>query len=397
MLKILVITQTNDSKYWQDTISNVWDGQLDIILQSNFEVKNKKDTDLIILDFTGSNINALDVLGEISPNLVGKHFLIVSDKKDADLAIEGIKLGAIGFLVKPFKRFELISALDKMHTSSGGHLPTKRKGKIITIASYKGGTGVSTVVANLSYIVSHVYQKKTLIIDAAGFSNHISVLLNTIPKCTLTDICKQGKALDEEYLNNAVTKIGNNLGIVGGLIKTSDFSDINREGLEHFIDLATETYDFVIVDTPSHVLDEISMFFAQKANDLLVMTTFDLLTIKDNRFYIQTLKEFGVSEHKIKPVINRQDWYIGSLEPELVQKQLNHNIFHSLPNDWNLCVEAANYGRPITEVSPNSQLATSFKILGGKIAKSDMPEQSDQTVKESAAPKEKKKSLLNWF
>ena len=85
MLKILVITQSNDSKYWQDTISNVWDGQLDVVLQSNFEVK--KDTDLIILDFTGSNINALDMLGEISPNLVGKHFLIVSDKKDADLAI----------------------------------------------------------------------------------------------------------------------------------------------------------------------------------------------------------------------------------------------------------------------------------------------------------------------
>ena len=131
MLKISVITQGNDSKYWQDTISNVWDGQVDISLQNNFDIK--KDADLIILDFAGSNTNPIDALGEISPKLVGKHFLIVSDKKDADLAIEGIKLGAIGFLVKPFKRFELISALDKMHTSSGGHLPTKRKGKIITV------------------------------------------------------------------------------------------------------------------------------------------------------------------------------------------------------------------------------------------------------------------------
>lgn len=395
MLKVLIITQTNDSKYWQDTFSNVWDGQIDVALQSTFEIK--KDIDLIILDFSESKTSGIDALIEISPTLVGKHFLIVSDKKDADLAIEGIRLGAMGFLVKPFKRFELISALDKMHTSAGGHLPTKRKGKIITTTSYKGGTGVSTVVANLSYIISQVYQKKTLIVDAAGFSNHVSVLLNTIPKCTLVDVCKQGKSLDEEYLNTAITKISKNLGIIGGLTKTSDFNEINQEGLEHFIEIATETYDFIIVDIPSHVLDEISMFFIQKANDLLIMTTFDLLTIKDNRFYIQTLKEFGVSEHKIKPIINRQDWYIGSLEPELVQKQLNHTIFHALPNDWNLCVEASNYGRPILEVSPNTQLTTSYKILAGKISKSDIPEQAEQMTKDVPVTKEKKKGILNWF
>ena len=398
MLKVVVITKQNDSNFWQETFSNVWEGQVEISLQK--DLQEKKDGDLIIIDFSGWTTNAKDALEDSMPLLVGKHFLIVSDQKDADLAIEGIRLGAIGFLVKPFKRSEFISSLDRLHTAPKGQMLTKRKAKVITFISYKGGTGVSTATVNMGYVLSQVYQKKVLVIDAAGFSNHLTVLLNVIPKCTLADVCKQGKNIDEQYLVNAVSTVNKNLAIVGGLIKTSDYNDINLASLELLIEVASEVYDFILVDTSTHLLDELTMFFIQKASELLLMTTFDLLAIRDNRFYIQTLKELGIPENRIKPVINRQDWYIGSLEPELVQKQLNHPIYHALPNDWQLCVEAANYGRPILEFAPNSQLSTSFKILAGKIAKADIPahlETVENEVTVQDDKKAKKKGLLNWF
>ena len=398
MLKVRVITQQNDSKYWQETFNNVWEGPVEISLCKDYE--GKGDVDLIILDFSGTQVNAHDLLSDLTPSLAGKHFLIVSDQKDADLAIEAIRLGAIGFLIKPFKRSDFLTSLDRLHAAPT-QASIKRRAKIITFTSYKGGTGVSTLAVNLGYAISHVYQKKALIIDAAGFSNHATVLLNIIPKCTLADICKQGKNLDEQYLLNAVSPVGNNLAVIGGLIKTSDINDINIQCLEHLIEIASEVYDFILVDTSSHVLDEPTMFFIQKANDLFLLTTFDLLAVRDNRFFIQTLKELGVSENRIKPIINRQDWYIGSLEPELVQKQLNHPIYHSLPNDWQLCVESANYGRPVIEFAPNSTLATAYKILAAKITRSDMSAgQLAGTEKEGILyedKKEKKKGLLPWF
>lgn len=400
MLKVTVVTQEqHEGKFWQDTFNDVWEGPVELLLQK--DLQNKENSDLLILDFSGLQANTHDFLADCSPNLTGKHFLIVSDKKDADLAIEAIRLGAIGFVLKPFKRSEFISTLDRIHTAPKALAPTKRKAKLITLLSYKGGTGVSTATVNLAYTLSNVYGRKTLVIDAAGYSNHVTVLLNLIPKCSLADICKQGDSLDEQYLKNAVSTIGNNLAVIGGLIKTSDINDINTSALERIIETASEVYDFILVDTPSHLLDEISMFFIQKANELLLLTTFDLLAIRDNRFYIQTLKELGILENRIKPIINRQDWYIGSLEPELIQKQLNHTIFHALPNDWNLCVESANYGRPVLEVAPNSQLSTSYKILAGKISKSEIPGQVTEAQEKEAAQtedkKEKKKSLLNWF
>lgn len=396
MLKVVIITQQNDSSFWQETFSNVWEGPVEVSLQK--EYREEKGIDLIIFDFTGFN-NAIDYLSSIVPSLVGKHFLIVSDKKDADLAIEAIQTGAIGFLVKPFRRFDLITSLDRLHTSPGGQVQTRRKGHIISLLSYKGGTGVSTTTVNLGFTLANAYGKSTLIIDGAGFSNHVTVLLNAIPKCTLADICKQGANLDEQYLTTAVTNIGKNLAIIGGLMKTTDFHEINIPSLEKMLELATDIYDFVLIDTSTHLLDEMTMFFVQKSQDLLLLTTFDLLAIRDNRFYIKMLKELGISEHKIKPVINRQDWYIGSLEPELIQKQLNHSIFHALPNDWELCVEAANYGRPVLEVSPDSKLATSYKILAGRFTRQDVlsVEGQEKGAELKEDKKAKKKSILSFF
>ena len=405
MLKVTVVTQENSEKYWKDTFADVWEGPVEISLQGDSKVIGEpnliKETDLVILEFSGNRENSHNVLNAIAPNLVGKHFLIVSDIKDADIAIDGIKLGAIGFLVKPFKRSELISSLDRLNTAPRTNAVTRRTAKIIVLNSYKGGTGVSTAAVNLSYSLANVYEKKTLIIDGAGFSNHVTVLLNVIPKCTLADICRQGTNLDEEYLTNAVNIMGKNLSVIGGLMKTSDLSDINLQSLEHLLNIASEVYDYIVIDTSTHLLDETTMLFIQKATDIILLTTFDLLAIRDNRFFINTLKEIGVPEYKIKPVINRQNWYIGSLEPELVQKQINHTIFHALPNDWELCVESANYGRPILEVSPNSSLSTSFNILASKFTKSDVPQGQDTDTGKAtdvvAEDKKKKKGLLNWF
>lgn len=400
MLKVTIITQqVNEGQYWQETFSNAWTGPLELSLQREFEIK--KEADLIVIDFSGLDSKGHEMLTDFASALAGKHFLIVSDQKDVDLAMDAIKYGAIGFLVKPFKRSELLVSLERLRNSPAGNTTVQRSAKVITMLSYKGGTGVSTGVVNLAYALSHVCQKKTLVIDAAGFSNHVTVLLNVIPKCTIADICRQGESLDEQYLNSAVSNVGKNLSIIGGLIKPSDFNDINMNTLQQLIDIASENYDFILIDTSAHSLDEMTMFFINKATDLLLLTTFDLLAIRDNRFYIQTLKELGISEHKIKPIINRQNWYIGSLEPELVQKQINHNIFHSLPNDWQLCVESSNYGRPVLELAPDSQLSTSYKILASKFVKGETTDQSLELPTKEATQqeekKQKKKGLLNWF
>ncbi len=408
MLRVVILTRQNDKEYWQERFAESYSGPIDIKLQEEFPSTN--NFDLIILDLSSTQqqsaftIQPKDILASLSQLLVNKKFIITTDKKDVDLAIEAIKLGAIGFLVKPINKAELKATLDRLQqeTTKQSGAPQKNKAKVITMYSYKGGTGVSTACANLGYTIATLFQKKTLIIDAAGFSNHATVLLNVVPKCTLGDVSTAEGQIDEHYLANAVRQVSPTLGVIGGLLKIEDVTNVNVTQINNLVRVASNIYDYILIDTSTHALDELTMSLTQMADEIILLTTFDLLAIKDNRFYVQALKEIGIEESKIKAVINRQDWFVGSLEPELIQKQMNHPIFHALPNDWELCVEAANYGRPIIEFAPNSQLATAYRILAGKITGLDVSEPTPgaEGASDEGADKDKtgkKKGILNWF
>ena len=406
MLKVIVLSRLNDKDFWQERFNESYSGPVDLRLQEEFP--HGQTFDLIILDLSGTQSSAFsiqpkDVLSSLTPLLTNRKFFIATDKKDADLAIEAIKLGADGFLVKPFTKNELKISLDRLQESARQQAPVQqKKARVISLLSYKGGTGVSTACVNLAHTISTLYQKKTLVIDAAGFSNHSTVLLNVVPKCTLVDICKPDTQIDEYFLESAVRMVSPTLSIIGGPLRVEDVGLLNIKSIEAMMQIALNQYDYILIDTSTHLLDELTMFFIQKADDLLLLTTFDLLAVKDNRFYIQALKEFGIEENKIKPIINRQDWFVGSLEPELIQKQINHPIYYSLPNDWELCVEASNYGRPILEFAPTSQLAMAYRLLAGKLTGLDIGMQASTDkeeidINQSDGKAGKKKKILNWF
>ena len=61
MLKITVVTQENSDKYWKDTFVDVWEGPVEISLQSDSNIIGEpnliKETDLVIIEFSGNHEN----------------------------------------------------------------------------------------------------------------------------------------------------------------------------------------------------------------------------------------------------------------------------------------------------------------------------------------------------
>ncbi len=396
MLKVFVIVKEEtpqDQQYWQEIFTDVWEGPVEISVKAGY--LKTQDADLIIIDLSKWDNNAIETLQKFSSNITGKHCLIVSNKRDIDIALEAVKLGAIGFLVKPFKRADLIASLDRLHTVkfiNNNQQETKKKSRIIPLISYKGGTGVSTITVNLGYALAKIYKKKVLIIDACLFANHISFLLNVVPKCSLADILKEGKNIDEQYITTGTATHTQNLGVISGLTKTKSIciDENSIENLKYMIEIASSTYDYILIDTSARVLDEVTIFFLQYASYILLITSFDLLALKDSTFYIAALTELGINNSMIKPIINRYDLPTGNLESDLFKKHIDIPIFHNLFNAWETCVKSVNDCIPIIENSPNSKLAISFKSLAEKIISLDL----DTPIQSS---EQKPKGLLGWI
>ncbi len=359
-----------------------------------------KTFDAILLDLSlpdSHGIKTIESLRIVAPSIP---VIVMTGLSDETIGLNAVQKGAQDYLVKgKVDAFRLVSSItfsiERQKSFVEKDKVERPKAQIITLTSYKGGTGVSSIAVNLAYTLATIVKKKVLLIDAAGFANHISILLNLRPKCNLADICKQGKELDKQFLDTAFSTLGDNLSIICGLLKTSDFYDINPSLIKSLLEIVSYEFDFIIIDTKAGLLDELNMLAIQQADMLFIVSTTELLAMRDTKFYISALQEFGIPEEKIKFILNRDDLDVGILDKKLAQKKIDIPIYSSLPNDWQLSVKASNYGKPILDVDPKSKLGLAYKNFAAKVANVNLVSFKQDSSKPEEE-KEKKKGMFPW-
>lgn len=338
-----------------------------------FEALKNQQVDLLLIDGKLSDIEIDKFCSHIKEDLgiSSLPIVVLTSKDESEYRLKAIESGVDGYLIKPVGDEELISQLSEL---IGKNKPEKaelesnigddeKKAMIVAIASCKGGTGVSTIVANWGYSLS-MYNKKVLLIDAAGYTNHLTALLSSNPKSNFADVCRENSnGSGEDILNSSITPINNNLAVVNLVNKINDISAIRIPVLEETLKAASKIYDFILIDIEGGILDEIGMSLLQSADELQVITTYEPFALRDTSVFIENLKEFGIPESKIRLTINRANCEIGNLDPGMIQKNLKHSIFCTLPNDWNACIEASHNRMTVIDYAPKSKLTKELRVL----------------------------------
>ncbi len=120
--------------------------------------------------------------------------------------------------------------------------------KIISFTSGKGGTGKTFISLSIAYILSKL-NKKVLFIDAdLNFANS-NILLNIIPKASIDNFFKGNK-----LLNEVITEYDSNFHLIfgeSGGTEPLELKDDLVARLFNGLNKIKESYDYIIVDTPS--------------------------------------------------------------------------------------------------------------------------------------------------
>lgn len=74
---------------------------------------NDKSIGLVLLDIKMPKVNGLEILKAIKEKNADLHVIIVTGYKSVETASEATALGASGYIVKPFKSDEILTAVGK--------------------------------------------------------------------------------------------------------------------------------------------------------------------------------------------------------------------------------------------------------------------------------------------
>ncbi|ACH93952.1 ParA family protein [Borrelia duttonii] len=162
----------------------------------------------------------------------------------------------------------------------------KRKPKIITVASIKGGVGKSTTALFFSNILSS-RNYKVLLIDLDPQASSTSFYINII-KGQNVDIKKINiyRVLKKELdIENAVTNVNTNIDFIASHLSLSQFNEENislKESLlKIFLSYIKYRYDFIIMDTAPTL--------GSLLNNSLIITDYLIVPLPTDQWAIESL------------------------------------------------------------------------------------------------------------
>ena len=74
-------------------------------------LQNSKDIGLVLIDIKMPKRNGLDIIQEIKEKYPQQKIVVVTGYRSVETATEAIRLGAAGYIIKPFKAEEILATV----------------------------------------------------------------------------------------------------------------------------------------------------------------------------------------------------------------------------------------------------------------------------------------------
>jgi len=284
--------------------------------------------------------------------------MLVAEEVTADLLRSAMRVGVSDVIEAPLDEPKIEDAIERF-----AHDVLKRKsvvvrqapaqertekGRIITVTSAKGGSG-KTVTAT----------------DADLQFGDVCLLLQLEPRFTMVNAAHELHQLDGEMLDSLLTEHPSGLKVLAAPLEPAFADDITTAGLMQMLDVLTEGYDYVVVDTAS-MLDELILSLIEKADHVLMVVDMDLPSVKNAKLALETLRLLKFSTSNVSLVMNRSNSK-AKLETKEIEGALKMNIAAAVPSDAAV-PNSVNEGRPIVETDPKSKVAKGFEDVAALIA-----------------------------
>jgi pilus assembly protein CpaE len=306
--------------------------------------------------------SAIEHIARVLPDTA---IVVTGPTQSAHLVIQVMRAGALDFVARPVKQDDLREALEKVARSRPGVAVQQRIGRITSVFSTKGGSGVTTVATNLAVCEAKRSPGRTLLVDLDIRQSDIATFLNLRSQYSVLDAFENIGRMDESFLRRLLTEDSNGLWVLPGptpMNRVKPSSEQIQAGLEVF----RSHFDQVILDLP-HDMDPGTVSALEASDMILFLVSQNVSALRLGVAGLGAFRHIGLDLKKVRLVIVRE--HTGEdVTLKQVREMFGMPIYWKLPSDYPTVVTAINSGKPLITALPRSKIAKSLRQLSDGLA-----------------------------
>jgi len=310
-------------------------------------------------------IEALNVVVPQSP------VVAMSSQSSRDYLRQAMVAGARDYLVLPVDSEELertvlgVYELERKRSALSGHVAESgHVGDVLTVFGAKGGIGRTTLATNLAVALALKNQQRVAVIDLDLQLGDVALMLDILPERTIADLVPVIDKLDPELMRGFMSVHASGLKVLPAPARPEDGEKVTAAHIKKILDVMAHTYDYVVVDTPRQLNDNV--IAALDASGMVCLVASNQLTcLKSTKLCLGLLKSWHYTNDKVKLIMN-QAHNGSSLPMSDAEMAIDYPIFWKVPYDGHL-VAASQWGKPFVHAQPGAKISQNVTAMAQAI------------------------------
>jgi pilus assembly protein CpaE len=304
--------------------------------------------ELIILDLEENQdlgIQLAQYLVDLNP---AQLFIATGPVLSSEQLMLAMRAGVSDYLTKPVAPEDLRTAV--MRTAHKLRKPDGEKqrppGKIFAFFSPKGGSGSTTLAANLAILIHRTTKGKTLLVDLDLELGESALVLGIKPRFSLVDFVENFRRMDAGLLASYIDHHASGVDLLAAPVEPDKAESVTPDQIRRILAFLRQHYDYIVVDSPRTFAPTTLAVFEQ-ADLLFVVSIADLQSLRNTQRGIPVFKRvLTKGEEQVRLILNRYDPK-DTISIQDVERSLGLKVFWKISNDYEAVTGSVTAGKPI--------------------------------------------------
>jgi pilus assembly protein CpaE len=318
--------------------------------------------DVLIVDIpTHTGTAALRAIELLHVEASKSAIFAVGDMSHPQTIVAAMRGGAREFIERPTTTNALLEAFVRLTSVQRKLSGEQQRGRIITVANAKGGSGATTVAVNTALALQSSLGS-VAIVDIAPLG-HSSLHLNLKPPFTIVDAVRNLHRMDTSLLESFMVSHSSGLQVLAGPAQPFD-GELSGADMARLFDVLVRTFRFVVVDASSR-MDAATRIVCDLSDSILLVAHTDVASLWSAARMTELLRDSGANE-RVRLVLNRFRKISGFSESD-AEVAAGAKLLCKIPNNYPAVSASIDRGAPI--ISQNNEVARSLQDLAASLTK----------------------------